>query len=278
MPTEPTGAHLTSEQRTSLLSLCHKVQYRFCGSLKIPRFDNWTLIRSGYQVQTFVFEPARYGYQDYINDWFEEHASSSKGLPSPMMTDALLKANIETYLITCFQGRPGLTQSLGLNLSTVASNSNPFNLQFQLETYGDLGKRLPSFCWLPSRSEFGDWQVDGTRSVSLHPRSTTHIIIFVLRCIQSNLERTPTSKELRLGMIAKSLEFQKKHSALEEEISGIMKVAKVSSTMPKIGNPVTKRFSLKRKTPPHVLIMAVFSPLWAVQWAARNTAAYGGPT
>lgn len=99
----------------------------------------------------------------------------------------------------------------------------------------------------------------------------------LLRCIQSNSEERHNSKELSLSTIARGLEFLKKHSALGEQIFGVVKVSRLSSARPKIVHPLSNEFNRVTNLPEDVLIMAVFSPLWAVQWAARNTAAYEGP-
>lgn len=279
LPSAVIGHDFTSGQRNSLLSLCHTIHYRFCGSLENPRFDGWTLMRSAYQVRHFVLEAARYGHLEYANNWIKEQTKSSLTPLSLTMIDAILKMSFEGNLLATI-GKLNVRQPTGFRSSVVADDLFPPGLHSQLDMIGSLGQRLPGSCW-PPPSLCDDPHSHAPISASRHLRSTTQMITSsVLLCIAASGSPNSRGPEFLPQVLARFFQLLSKYDALQESISG-MCITREScdghTPIIEIDCPLLCSSFWQKKTDWSRGIIFAFSPLWVIQWAAGSKAAHDGP-
>lgn len=90
-PESVVGSHINREQRKSLLSLCHAVYDRFCGSLEKSEFTEKEL--RSHRIYPFISHAVYFGFDDYAESWMEEESRRGHYV-SPEFYDALLKGSL----------------------------------------------------------------------------------------------------------------------------------------------------------------------------------------
>lgn len=91
------SSDISTECQHSLVTLCHKLHFRFSGHPDNPIFELWDIIDHSYPLYPFLAIAADCGYGDWAVDCLEKQASSECPLPAEIYA-MVFRATLQTWL------------------------------------------------------------------------------------------------------------------------------------------------------------------------------------